>query len=101
MCDMKEVSKEVLELSADKLMFDLSDEQYDHLLHEFDLIISQMHLLDDIEGVDDVEPMTFPFDVTNTYLRDDVAGEPLNREEALKNSKDVLNGQIKLPRIVK
>ena len=63
---MKEVNKEVLKTAANKLMFDMSEEQYDNLLNEFDTIISQMKLIGDIEGVDDAEPMTFPFDVTVT-----------------------------------
>jgi len=98
---MKEVNKEVLATAAHKLMFDMSDEQYDNLLAEFDVIISQMNLIGDIEGVDEAEPMTFPFDVTNTYLREDVATSPLSKEEALKNAKDVVDGQIRLPRVVK
>lgn len=98
---MKEVNKEVLKTAANKLMFDMSEEQYDNLLNEFDTIISQMKLIGDIEGVDDAEPMTFPFDVTNNYLREDVASSPLNRDEALRNAKDVVDGQIRLPRVVK
>lgn len=98
---MKEVNKEVLKTAANKLMFDMSEEQYDNLLNEFDTIISQMKLIGDIEGVDDAEPMTFPFDVTNTYLREDVASAPLNRDEALRNAKDVVDGQIRLPRVIK
>lgn len=98
---MKEVNKEVLKTAANKLMFDMSEEQYDNLLNEFDTIISQMKLIGDIEGVDDAEPMTFPFDVTNNYLREDVASSPLNRDEALRNAKDVVDGQIRLPRVIK
>ena len=109
---MKNVNKETLKTAANKLMFDMSEEQYDNLLNEFDVIISQMNLIGDIEGsqmnligdiegVDEVEPMTFPFDVTTTYLREDVSSKPLSREEALKNAKDVVDGQIRLPRVVK
>ena len=98
---MNNVNKETLKTAANKLMFDMSEEQYDNLLNEFDVIISQMNLIGDIEGVDEVEPMTFPFDVTTTYLREDVSSKPLSREEALRNAKDVVDGQIRLPRVVK
>ena len=98
---MKEVNKETLITAAHKLMFDMSEEQYNNLLAEFDVIISQMNLIGDIEGVDEAIPMTFPFDVTNTYLREDVASAPLNKDEALRNAKDVVDGQIRLPRVVK
>ena len=98
---MKNVNKETLKTAANKLMFDMSEEQYDNLLNEFDIIISQMNLIGDIEGVDEVEPMTFPFDVTTAFLREDVSSKPLSREEALRNAKDVVDGQIRLPRVVK
>lgn len=97
---MKEVNFEVLQEAANKLMFNLTDEEIERLLKEFQIIIQQMELIGGIKGVDKVEPMTFPFDVTNDYLREDKAAEPLNREEALKNAKDVVDGQIRLPKVV-
>ena len=98
---MKEINKETLKTAANKLMFEMSEEQYNNVLSEFGIIISQMELIGKIEGVDNATPMTFPFDVTSTYLREDVATEPLSRDEALKNAKDVVDGQIRLPRVVK
>lgn len=97
---MKKVNKDVLKEAANKLMFDMSDEQYDTLLEEFDIITKQMVLISEIPGVDDVDPMTFPFDVATTFLREDVPAEPLPREEALKNAKDVVDGQVRLPKVV-
>ena len=98
---MKTVNKEILKTAANKLMFDMSDEQYDNLVSEFGILMKQMELIGEIPGVDEVTPMTFPFDVTNTYLREDVATTPLNKEDALKNAKDVVDGQIRLPKVVK
>ena len=98
---MKKITKELLQESANKLMFEMSDEQYNKLLSEFDIILTQMDLIGDIEGVDNATPMTFPFDVTSTFLREDVAEAPLDRDEALRNAKDVVDGQIRLPRVVK
>ena len=40
------------------------------------------------------------FNVTTDYLREDVAETPLTKEEVLANAKDVLDGQIKLPKVV-
>ncbi len=98
---MKNINKETLKMAANKLMFDMSEEQYNHLLNEFDVIVSQMNLIGKIEGVDNATPMTFPFDVTSTKLREDVATTPLDRDVALRNAKDVVDGQIRLPRVVK
>ena len=98
---MKKVGIDVLKEAANKLMFDMSESEYETLLEEFEIITKQMELITEIPGVDDAEPMTFPFDVYVTYLREDVPTEPLSREEALKNAKDVVNGQIRLPKVVK
>lgn len=98
---MKAVNKTILKDAANKLMFDMSEEQYDQLVNEFDIITTQMKLIGEIPGVDEATPMTFPFDVTNTYLREDVASTPLNRDDALRNAKDVVDGQIRLPKVVK
>ena len=98
---MKNINKETLKTAANKLMFDMSEEQYNHLLNEFDVIVSQMNLIGKIEGVDNATPMTFPFDVTSTKLREDIATTPLDRDIALRNAKDVVDGQIRLPRVVK
>ena len=98
---MKKVTKEILKESAQKLMFEMSEEQYENILNEFDLIYSQMKIIGEIEGVDEVEPMFFPFDVTNDYLREDVPTTPIERKELLRNTKDVENGFISLPRVVK
>ena len=91
---------ETIKKCANNLMFDMTDEQYEVLLGEFKTIIKEMELLDEIEGVYDISAMTFPFDVTTSYLREDEALTCLDKEEVLKNAKEVLDGQIKLPKVV-
>lgn len=98
---MKKVTKEVLQECANKLMFCLTEDELSTLLRDFDTIISQMELIKNIPGVDDVEPMTFPFEIEQSYLREDVAEEPLKKEDALKNAIDVVDGQIRLPKVIK
>ena len=98
---MKKVSKETLIIATRKLMMEMSDEEYDKLTSDFETITMQMDLIKDIEGVDDVEPMAFPFEVTNDYLRDDVIEETITKEDALKNSKRKKGDYIVLPRVVK
>ncbi len=91
---------DILKKCANNLMFDMSDEEYHILLDEFKIITKQMELLGEIDGLNEVTPMVFPFDVSTSYLRDDVAEECLSKEEVLKNAKDTLDGQIKLPKVV-
>ena len=97
---MKEITKEVLKDAAKRLLFDMSEEEYDTLLKEFDVVIKQMQLIGQIEGVDDYEPMVFPFECTTSYLRDDIPSKPLTKDEALRNAKNKSVGQIKVPKVV-
>ena len=97
---MKKVNKDVLKDAANRLYFDMTDDQYETLLEEFDAIQSEFELMGQIVGVDEATPMTFPFDVSIDYLRDDVPEEPLKAEDVLKNAGNVKDGQIKLPKVV-
>ena len=98
---MKKVNKEVLKESAHKLLFDMSEEEYDTLLKEYDFIIKQMEIISHIKGVDDVEPMSLPYPVNTTEMRDDVVETPLTQEEALRNAGDKKDGMIILPKVVR
>ena len=44
--------------------------------------------------------MTFPFECETDFLREDEPTTPLTQEEALRNAKDVVEGQIRLPKVV-
>ena len=70
-------------------------------MEEFEVILKLIKIFESIEGIDDVEPMTFPYDVTNDYLREDVVTTPENRDDILRNANDVKDGQIRLPKVVK
>lgn len=98
---MKKVTKEVIEESASKIMIKLSDDEVSHLVDEFEIIVHHMEKISELPGVDDVEPMTFPFEVYNSYLREDDASLSTSRDELLKNACEVKDGQIILPRVIK
>lgn len=97
---MKEYNKNVLKDAAHRLLLNMSEEEYDTLLSEFDTIIKQMAVLGKDKDIDSYEPMTFPFECTTDYLREDIPEEPLPREEALRNANHKAGGQIKLPKVV-
>ena len=97
---MIKYDKALLKKCANNLLFDMSDEQYELLLKEFDTLTKQMEILGEIEGLDDVTPMTFPFNVTTSFLRKDITEESLSKDEIIRNAKDVQDGQIKLPKVV-
>lgn len=97
---MKKYSKEVLQDAAHRLLFDMSNEEYDTLLEEFDWIIKQMSVIGEHAEIDQYEPMIFPFECTTTFMREDIPDQPLPREEALRNANHKAGGQIKLPKVV-
>ncbi len=97
---MEKVTLEILKKAANNLLFDMSFEQYQTLLNEFDIIQQQMQIIGKLKNIDDVSPMIFPFDVSISYLREDIAKTPLSQQDALRNAHDVVLGQIKLPKVV-
>ena len=81
-------------------MFTMNEEEYDTLLKEFDIILKQMELIEKIENIENVEPMTFPFPIEGVNLREDIVEEELPIEDILSNSENVKYNQIKLPKVV-
>lgn len=94
------VSKEQLKDYASKLMFDMKEEEYETLQKEFDVILKQMDLIGQIEGIKEVEPMTFPFVTYEAKLREDFVKEELDTELALSNAKRVDRNEVKVPKVV-
>ena len=84
---MKKITREVLNDAANRLLFTMSDEQYETLEDEFRTLIKQMGKIGEISDLDEYEPMTFP-------------EEPLPRDVALKNAGNKQDNQIKLPKVV-
>ena len=94
------VTKEKLKDYANKLMFDMDDKGYDRTLKEFETIENHMALIGEIENIDEIEPMTFPYIIYHSSLREDNAKDCLTNEEVLQNSKDTKANQIKVPKVV-
>lgn len=94
------MDKETLVMLANKLMFTMDDGEYDTLLDEFDTIIKQMDLIGKIDGIENVEPMTYPFSLDNVVFREDEVVDELSIDEILQNSGSNLYNQVKLPKVV-
>lgn len=97
---MKEITMDVLKDAAHRLLFTMSEKEYETLLEEFGILARQMAKIGEIQGLESYEPMTFPFPCENSFLREDVPSAPLNRDEALANAGSKEDGQIKLPKVV-
>lgn len=94
------VTKEKLKDYASKLMFDMDDAGYERTLEEFETVEKHMDLIGDIENIESVEPMTFPYEIYHAILREDVAKDSLTNEEVLANAKETKANQVKVPKVV-
>ncbi len=97
---MIKVTKEVIDLCAENLLFKLNPGQTDLIYEEFNTIMAQIDFLKGIPGVDQADPMTFPYSEHQKFLRKDKPSKPLRSEEVLKNSNTKIGNQIKLPKVV-
>ena len=94
------MEKEKLKDYAEKLMFEMNDEEYETLQKEFDIILKQMDLIGQIRGIEKVKPMTFPFITYKTKLRKDEIKDTISVEDALKNAQKVDRDQVRVPKVV-
>jgi aspartyl/glutamyl-tRNA(Asn/Gln) amidotransferase C subunit len=94
------ISVEKLKDYAGKLMFDLSDSEYLTLQKEFEVILGWMSKIEQIKDIEKVEPMTFPFSIPGAAFREDRIKDTITVEDALKNCKDFINDEIKVPKVV-
>ena len=94
------MDKKTLEMLAKKLMFTMNDEEYETLSDEFETILKQMDLIGKIDGIKEVEPLIYPFPISNVNMREDEVVDELEIDDILKNSGDTLYNQVKVPKVV-
>lgn len=94
------IETDELKKLADILMFKMTDEELETTKKEFETILKQMELISKIKGIENIEPMTFPFELENVELNEDEVNETITTEEALKNSKKNIASQIVVPKVV-
>jgi aspartyl-tRNA(Asn)/glutamyl-tRNA(Gln) amidotransferase subunit C len=97
---MSKFTKELVDDLADKLLIGLSPEENEMVLSEFDEIDANIDLINDIDGISEVEPMTHCLDDFVYELREDVAVEGLPIEDILANSDDTEDREIVVPKVV-
>lgn len=97
---MQKITRENIQDYALKLMFKMKDNEFDSFEKEFETILKQMELIGQIEGISEVEPMVFPFKLKDVKLREDVFDSTLTTDDAIKNAKEVVYDEVKVPKIV-
>ena len=93
-------TKEMVDDYADKLLIGLTPEENKMVLDEFDIIDEQINIINDIPGIEKVEPMTHALDDFEFELREDVAEESIPIEELLQNCKDSTGREVQVPTVV-
>jgi aspartyl-tRNA(Asn)/glutamyl-tRNA(Gln) amidotransferase subunit C len=96
---MKEMDVEGFKALALQCRFELSDEEAHDIKNEFDVLISQMRLLDKID-TKNTEPMIYPFETVSHFLREDVVEDVLSINEVLKNAPKEKNGFFVTQKVV-
>ena len=96
----KKFTKELVDDLADKLLIGLSPEENEMVLSEFDEIDANIDLINEIDGIEKVEPMTHCLDDFVYELREEVVVEGLPIEDILANSDDTEDREIVVPKVV-
>ena len=96
------ITRDVLDKLAKKLMFKMNEEEYQTLESEFDIILKQMEFIDRIDGIENVNPMTFPFDLEldDNDLREDICNNEIDFNDMVINVKDYDDNRVKVPKVV-
>ena len=94
------ISIEELREYAHRLMFDMCEEELKTLQEEFEIILSQMDVIGEIEGADEETPMAFPFLFESIGLREDEPIETLTEEEVLINASDTCDNQVRVKKVI-
>ena len=87
-------TKEMVDDYADKLLIGLTPEENKMVLDEFDIIDEQINIINDIPGIEKVEPMTHALDDFEFELREDEVEESIPIEELLQNCKDSTGREV-------
>lgn len=97
---MRKVTKEVIKQCADNLLFEISDENIEQLVEDFDALLVQVDFLKHIENIDNLPMMSYPYEVVNSTLREDTPLKPLNTNMVLKNSANPERKFVKVSKVI-
>ena len=93
-------TKEDIIKYADKLLIGLSSEEADTILEEFSIIDKNIDQINELPGLNEIEPAFMPYDLYIATLREDIAEESVDVDEILANTKDKIGREIKVPKVV-
>ena len=96
----KKFTKEIVDNLADKLLIGLTDEENKMVLDEFEAIDESINIINDIDGIENIEPMTHTLDDFVFELREDIAEESVDIEDLLSNCDVHSAREVEVPKVV-
>lgn len=93
-------SKDTINKLADLLLIGLTDEEADMVYNEFEIIDKNINKINEIDNIEDINPMTHALDNFVVELREDNIEESICKEELLSNSDDNDTECVVIPKVV-
>ena len=97
---MSKFTSEMVDDYADKLLIGLTKEENKMVLDEFEIIDSNIDIINEIPNIEKVEPMTQCLDKFEYELREDVKEESVPIEELLQNCDLYTDREVEVPKVV-
>lgn len=98
---MSKFTLEMIDDYADKLLIGLSEDEKKMIQEEFDTIDSNMDLINKIDGIKDVEELSFPYEMEIDELRsDEDVIDSIEIDELLSNCDRTDGREIEVPKVV-
>lgn len=94
-------TKDIINDYADKLLIGLTEEENTLLLREFDVINDNMAKINNVKGLENIEPLHFPQDLRVKEIRDGKISRMIDIDDALKNCDDYIDREVEIIRVVK
>lgn len=98
---MSKFTLEMIDDYADKLLIGLTEDEKKMIQEEFDTIDSNMDLINKIDGIKDVEELSFPYEMEIDELRsDEDVIDSIEIDELLSNCDRTDGREIEVPKVV-
>ena len=97
---MSKFTSKMVDDYADKLLIGLTEEENKMVLDEFNIIDETINIINEIDGIENVEPMTHTLDDFVYELREDIVEESVPIEDALSNCDGYSGREVEVPKVV-
>jgi len=97
---MSKFTKEMVDSYAEKLLIGLTSEENEMVLNEFAIIDETINKINEIEGLNEIEPMFHCLDDFEFLLTEDEPKESIGVDKLLANSAYENGREIVIPKVV-